>query len=156
MSTIKSSDPSGERFAKLMAELYYHMAREMVDRLGEEAGREAILAAVRSFGQARVAAMRQEAQLRGLPLTGLATYQAVRDMPADGWKMEQAAGMEVSRCPMADAWAQYGEKGQELGYLYCQIDQVLYGAFGVTMDRPLCLTKGDACCRFLLSDDTGQ
>lgn len=152
MSNIKSTDEPGERFAKLMADLYYFMAREMVDRLGEEQGEEAILAAVRKFGQSRVEAMKIEALERGLDLNSLETYKQVRDMPGDGWEIAPGSNLDFTRCPMAEAWAQHGAKGRQLGYLYCQIDHVLYNAFDVKLERPLCLAKGDACCRFILTE----
>ncbi|ATW26494.1 L-2-amino-thiazoline-4-carboxylic acid hydrolase [Candidatus Formimonas warabiya] len=152
MSNIRSTDDPGVRFAKLMAELYYFMGQEMVAQLGEEKGKEAILAAVRKFGEARVKAMKEEARDLGLEAHGTETYRRVRDMPGTGWKTNPENPLEITYCPMCEAWEQFGSAGRELGYLYCQIDHVLYGGFGVRMERPLCRAKGDGACLFLLNE----
>ena len=36
MSDIKVSQPTAMRISKLMADMHYWMAKEMIDRLGEE------------------------------------------------------------------------------------------------------------------------
>lgn len=152
MSKIRSGEEPGTRFAKLMGELYYFMAREMMEQLGEEKGQEAVLRAVRKFGEARVRAMKADAREQGLDPGSLDTYRMVRDMPGTGWRTNPENALEITYCPMQDAWAEYGREGLELGYLYCQIDHVLYEAFGVDMERPLCLAKGDDRCRFQLTE----
>lgn len=152
MSSIKSTDDPCIRFARLMAELYYFMAKEMVTELGEEKGREAVLHAVREFGKARARAMKEEAEAQGLELTGIDTYRTVRDMPGTGWQTNPNNTLEISFCPMEDTWREYGEEGRKLGYLYCQIDYVLYDAFGIDMERPFCLAKGDGKCLFQLRE----
>lgn len=148
MSNMRSNEEPVVKVTKLMAELFYFMAKEMVDGMGPEKGRQAVLAAVEKFGAARVEAMQGEARERQLPASGLAAYLAVRDMPSDGWKSEPGNPLEITYCPMQDVWSQYGETGQALGYLYCQVDKVLFEGFGVKFDRPKCRTQGDDTCRF--------
>jgi hypothetical protein len=152
MSNLRSSENPEVRLIKLMAELYYFMAKEMVERLGESNGKTAIAAAINRFGEARVHAMHREAEERHLPLDNLATYVAVRDMPATGWVTQPISEneLETAYCPMEDIWSQYGETGKQLGLLYCQIDHILFAGFGARLERPCCLANGDATCRMLL------
>lgn len=147
MSKIRSNGEPVERMAKLMAELYYFMAKEMVERMGTEAGEAAVRAALTKFGEARVASMHEEARERNLPITP-ETYALVRDMPGISWERDPENPCDVTYCPMQDMWAELGD--QRLGAIYCEIDDVLYRGFNATFERPLCKTHGDRCCRFLV------
>jgi hypothetical protein len=148
MTKIRSHDEPVERMAKLMAELYYFMGKEMVERMGDEQGKASIRSAIRKFGEARVAAMHEEAAERGLDIN-METYLAVRDMPGTSWEKNPENPADITYCPMQDMWAELGD--QELGAIYCEIDDVLYNGFNAKLDRPLCKTNGDECCRFIVT-----
>ncbi|NMM61715.1 L-2-amino-thiazoline-4-carboxylic acid hydrolase [Clostridium sp. P21] len=150
MSNLRSNEEPAVRFAKLMSELYYFMAQEMVERMGKENGMEAVSSAVNKFGKARIKAMKEEAKERGLDADDARTYAAVRDMPSTGWKCSADNPLETTYCPMADIWQQYGKGGMELGHLYCEIDHILFEAFGMKLERPYCIAKGDKVCKFNL------
>ncbi|AKN30379.1 hypothetical protein Ccar_05910 [Clostridium carboxidivorans P7] len=150
MSNLKSSENPEVRYAKLMAELYYFMAHEMVERMGNENGSEAISSAINKFGEARVKAMKAEAKERGLDEDDIKTYAAVRDMPSTGWKHSDNNPLEITYCPMEDIWSQYGKAGMEVGHLYCDIDNILFESFGMKLERPYCIAKGDKVCKFNL------
>jgi hypothetical protein len=145
---IRSSEDPVIRMAKLLALLHYSMAKEIMAALGEDRGQQVILAAIKRFAQARVQSMKQEARERGLDPNSFATYQQVRDMPGNGWECDSANPMKVTFCPMDSVWAEYGEEGRKLGYLYCSIDQVLYDGFNADLERPSCRALGDDCCDF--------
>lgn len=147
MGNIRSTDEPVGRMAKLMAELYYFMAREMIEKLGEENGKEAVRQAVKKFGEARVKSMKDEASERGLE-TNLETYLKVRDMPGISWEKDPQNPSDVTYCPMHDMWAQLN--AEDLGAIYCEIDDVLYKGFNTEFERPLTKTKGDDCCRFIV------
>lgn len=149
MGKIRSSDEPVGRMAKLMAELYHFMASELIDRLGEDTGTEAIRNAVTRFGEARASVMKEEAAERGLPING-ETYALVRDMPSISWEKDPEQPSDITYCPMHDMWEQLDTL--KLGALYCEIDAVLYRQFLVEFERPLCKTDGDRCCRFLIKD----
>lgn len=149
MGKIRSTDEPVGRMAKLMAELYYFMAREFIERLGEEAGREAIRSAVTGFGEARAKVMREEAKERGLEINA-ETYAIVRDMPGISWEKDPANPADITYCPMHDMWDQLD--ALEIGALYCEIDSILYHGFQVDFERPFCKTSGDSCCRFVIHD----
>jgi hypothetical protein len=147
MSQIRSTDEPVGTMAKLMAELYYFMAKEMMDNLGEENGKEAILNAITNFGESRAARMKEEAKERGLEINA-ETYKLVKDMPSTSWKKDPNNPDDIIYCPMHDMWEQL--QAQDLGVLYCEIDDILYKSFNVDLERPLCKTKGDSCCRFIV------
>lgn len=147
MGKIRSTDEPVGRMAKLMAELYYFMAREMIDRMGEEDGKAAIRNAIKTFGETRAEEMKEEARERGLEINA-ETYALVRDMPSTSWERDLENPVDVTYCPMHDMWEQLNATG--LGALYCEIDDVLYKNFHVDYTRPLCKTNGDSCCRFII------
>lgn len=150
MAKIKSTDEPVGRMAKLMAGLYYFMAKEMLDRLGEEAGEKAIRSAVTKFGQARLASMKEEAQEKGLKMNS-ETYGIVRDMPGLSWKRDPQHPTDITYCPMQDMWEMLEKQPlQKIGGLYCEIDDILYQGFNTQFERPLCKTHGDSCCRFIV------
>ncbi len=147
MGKIRSTDEPVGRMAKLMAELYYFMANEIIDQLGEEKGKEAVRKAVTRFGEARAAVMQEEAKERGLEINS-GTYALVRDMPSISWEKDPENPSDITYCPMHDMWEQLD--ALELGAIYCEIDSVLYDSFNTEFERPLCKTSGDQCCRFLV------
>lgn len=150
MATIRSNEPASVRNAKLMAKLYYFMAKEMIDRLGRDEGTAAIRAAVKAFGEDRVASMRQEAAERGITeIKTIPDYFQVRDMPSDGWvnTMEPPTS---TYCPLHDIWKDFGELGNYIGSLYCEVDFILFGGFGFQLSRENCLTQGDDHCDFIV------
>lgn len=146
MSDIKYNQPLPMRLSKLMAEMYYFMAKELIERLGEEEGKKAIKAAVENMAKSRIEAMKHDALSLGLSPIGKDTYNKIKDFGTPDWKRDEN-GL-VTYCPMAETWAQYGNEGLALGALYCQIDYALYEGFGMKLDRPKCLTNGDSCCIF--------
>lgn len=149
MGRIRSTDEPVGRMAKLMAELYYFMAEEMIEKLGEEKGKESVRNAITKFGEARAAVMKEEAKERGLEINA-ETYALVRDMPGISWEKDPENPSDITYCPMHDMWEQLN--ATEIGSLYCEIDSVLYNSFNVGFDRPLCKTNGDSCCRFIINN----
>ena len=155
MTSIKSSEDPAVRFAKLSAELYYFFADALVENLGEEKGKAVIRESLRKFAEKRVADMKKEAIERELPLIPQ-TYFEVRDMPSNGWKNDSKNPLTITECPMFDIWENFGEKGMDLGALYCEIDHILFGGFGLALSRPQCKTKGDRVCDFQVQMKEGQ
>jgi hypothetical protein len=150
MTSIKSTEDPAVRFAKLTAELYYFMADELIEKLGEEKGKAAIREAVSKMGEKRVSDMKQEATECGLPPNSPQTYLKMRDMPSNGWENDKENPMITTKCPLFDIWDNFGEDGHDVGALYCEIDFILFDSFGISLNRPLCMTKGDKVCNFQL------
>ena len=148
MTSIKSSEDPAVRFAKLSAELYFFLADALIENLGEVKGKSAIRESLKKFGEKRVSNMKKEAKERGLLFNLPQTYLEVRDMPSNGWKNDPENPMIITECTMFDIWETFGEKGIDLGALYCEIDHVLFSGFGLTLSRPQCKTNGDRVCDF--------
>jgi hypothetical protein len=156
MTSINSSEEPSVRFAKLSAELYYFLADELVESLGEEKGKEAIRKSLKRFGEKRVSDMKNEAIERGLPPDSPQTYPKVRDMPSDGWKSDAENPLVITECPMFDIWESFGKKGLDLGAVYCEIDHILFNGFGLVLNRSQCKTKGDHVCDFKVEMEDTQ
>ncbi len=62
--------------AKLLALLHYSMSKEIVAALGEDRGKEVVLAAIKRFGEARLKSMKEEALERGMDPNCFANIQA--------------------------------------------------------------------------------
>src|SRR5690554_4890807 len=99
MTHIRSSDEPVERMAKLMAALYTHLGRELINSLGEKQGRDAVRRAIKAFADERITSMYEEAKERSLPINGN-TYKKVRDMPGTGWLKDALNTDTVLYCPM--------------------------------------------------------
>lgn len=145
MSKVRNAEPEGIRFGKLMAECYYYMAKHIMEAMGEEKGTEVIKAALKEFGEYRVASIKEEAAERGVAVTDFEQFFKVRDMPDCGWINGSERGV-VTQCLFDEVWKKYGEMGRKLQNLYCEIDYTLYGGFGFHLDRPKCKAWGDDAC----------
>jgi hypothetical protein len=129
--SMTDRDPTVE-MAKLMAMLYYFMAKEIVDSEGEEKGRDIIRRAVWKFGRYRGAKIRENVDARGLPadLENLVKYY---DMPTSKLtetevKVTPSSYEEVTRhCTFADVWTAFG--AGSLGLIYCEQDFALAEGF---------------------------
>ena len=78
---IRHDESEGLRFGKLMAECYYYMAKHIVEAMVEEQGAQVIRAALKEFGEDRVASMKREAAEKGVEVTDFEKYFTIRDMP---------------------------------------------------------------------------
>jgi hypothetical protein len=146
--SMTDKDPTTE-MAKLMAMLYYFMAKEIVDSNGEEKGREIIRRAIWNFGRYRGTKIRENVDAKGLPanLENLVKYY---DLPASKVtetevKVTPSIYEEVTRhCTFADVWMGFG--AGSLGPLYCEQDFALAEGFN----------KGIKCSRASNMMDPGS
>jgi hypothetical protein len=113
--------------ARRAALLYHYLAAAIVDRLGQDEGKELIKQAVWAYGEHCGRAVREGVLAQGLPLTP-DNYRAVPDLPSRGWRAQTvtlADGREEHRnvfCPLARTWREAGTD-QALARLYCFVDQ---------------------------------
>lgn len=117
--------------AERIAMLHYHFANTLVTELGEERGKELVRKAIAAYGtevgerqRARVTAMGKAASCEN--------YKAAPDLPALAWSPEGMPrivrdGKEIAVCPLAKYWLERG--AEELGRLYCFVDQAKFAAF---------------------------
>jgi len=105
------------KMAYLFGLLYYHFAKVLVDELGSKRGKELITEAVKNFAIERGKKMRGRAVKIGMELTRQ-NLRKVSDLPTYTFYTDE----EGTHCPFADAWEEKGSLGQELGLLYCNIN----------------------------------
>ncbi len=142
----------------IMAKLFAHLAKAVVDRFGEE-GKEAILEGVRAFGEERGRDIARRAAARGLP-NDIGNYLPNYDMGrSDLFEYEtiyhpKEIEQTFTRCAFGDQWKKDGM--EEYGILYCQaIDPAIARGynpnFEVEHDRYL-LKEGVCHFRFRMKD----
>jgi hypothetical protein len=128
---VTNRDPTVE-MAKLMAMLYYFMAKEIVDTDGEEKGIAIIRRAISKYGRTRGAKIREDTDAKGL-VANLESLVNYYDMPASkvaesDIKVTPTDYEEVtSHCTFADMWTSLG--AGSLGTLYCEQDFALAEGF---------------------------
>ena len=105
------------KMARLFALLYYHFARVLVEEFGKDRGKELIVRAVKDFALERGRKMREEALRLGLSLTSQSMSE-LSDLPRYTFYTNE----QGTHCPFADVWEEKGVLGQELGLLYCNIN----------------------------------
>lgn len=142
--TIPAASAEEDRLAlaRRIGRLYLSFARVIIDRVGEEDGRDAILEAIRDYS-ARCSDARKKG-IPDLPRRGIHTKTEVVEV--DGQKRLRCYG-----CGISDEFAAQDEN--KLGALYCYIDPC---SFMMTLPNiKLFHTKmeplGDDCCEFDLA-----
>ena len=142
--------------ARLMATLYYFMAKEVIETLGEEKGREIIRRAVWKFGFYRGAKIREAVDKQGLE-PNLETLVQYYDLPASNLVQAEVDVSsnnysETTRyCTFAEVWKAFG--AEALGLIYCEQDFALAAGFNeeIKCERPSNMMEpGSDKCRLLM------
>ncbi len=107
----------------LMAKLFAHVAKAVVDRFGEE-GEEAVREGVRAFGEERGRDIARRAAARGLPNdieNYLPNYDMGRSELFEYETIYHPCEIEqnFTRCAFGDQWKKDGM--EKYGILYCQM-----------------------------------
>jgi hypothetical protein len=143
--------------ARRTALLHYFFSRTIIDKLGEEKGKELIKEAIWAYGQFCGRAVREGVEEMGLPITE-ENYGQVRDLPKFGWKMDTIKlenGDEhgiATYCPLASTFQELGPEGEALGRLYCYVDQAKYQAYDPSVEfvHASNILNGDPYCEFVI------
>jgi len=143
------------RMARRTALLYYYFARTLIDELGEEEGKRLIAKAIWSYGEHCGRAARHVVEAMGLP-TSAENFSKAPDLPSLGWETGRAtsAGGETrpiaTFCPLAAVWRELG--AEELGRMYCYVDQAKYHAYNpsIHFEHSKNVLDGDAFCEFFV------
>ncbi len=121
-----------DKMSRTMADLYYFMAKEVVDEFGDR-GKDVIKRAVIKYGEFRGRKIRERVLSKGLPLT-VENLGKFYDLPLGyAWKSKKIKQEQnllekkVTYCPFAEEWKQLG--GEELGLIYCLQDEALRKAY---------------------------
>ncbi|MGQ9583972.1 MAG: L-2-amino-thiazoline-4-carboxylic acid hydrolase [Anaerolineae bacterium] len=146
--------------SEIMAKLYYHLAKEMLDSFGAE-GEAALRRAVRAFGRDRGATLRQRHMAQNLPINLKTLFQHY-DLPGTESSRfrrttfrldEDTRQSETYECHFCDVWNDLGGEQalRTLGQIYCnEFHQAMWGEYDsdIHVDLPRLLTLGDPHCRF--------
>lgn len=137
------------------------VAIERFDATGEHLIREGLRNIGRLRGEtirARHLAQGKELTIENLmndwdgPLVSVWTFGDEGTLTADRWEQD------CTYCPYAAAWADFGSRGLELGYMYdVEMHTAVYSAYhpGITVRWEKLKTRGDATCNFRLHLDSG-
>ena len=146
--------------SEMVAKLYYHMAKEMLDTFGEE-GEKALRRAVRAYGRDRGATLREKHREAGIPLTVESIFKHY-DMPGTEsshfrrttFKLdENTRQSETYVCQFNEIWNDHGGVPalRSLGQIYCnEFHPAMWGEYDpdISVELPRLLTQGDEHCRF--------
>jgi hypothetical protein len=141
--------------ARRTALLHYYFSLTLVEELGDKEGKRLIKKAIGAYGEHCGRTVREGVEAMGLPLTD-ENYSKVRDLPRYGWQsgtVTLPAGETrpiVSFCPLADTFKELGPRGEELGRLYCYVDQAKYQAYNPDVDffHARNVLDGEPYCEF--------
>lgn len=135
----------------MMANMYYHLTREMIDTYGEDA-KEVITRAMMAFGHERGAKIAEAVINAGEELT-IENLDKYYDIPiADGWDLHKEYHTDhkdniTDGCTFADVWI--AKNWAEVGHIYCIVDTAIRQ--GYSKHVKFCpiqnILKGDPVCQ---------
>jgi hypothetical protein len=145
--------------ARRTALLYYHFARTLIDELGDEEGKRLIAKAVWAYGEHCGTVVREGVEAMGLPPTD-ENFNKVADLPHVGWDISSLTADNgethpiATYCPLAAVWQELG--AEELGRMYCMVDQAKYHAYNPDYEyiHARNVLDGDAYCEFVVKART--
>lgn len=143
--------------ARRTALLFYYFASTLLEELGEEEGKRLIQKAVWAFGEHCGRVVREQVETMGLPPTN-ENFSRVRDLPNYGWEIDFVTYPDgevrpiAKYCPLAATFKELGPRGQEIGRMYCYIDQAKQHAYNSEFEfvHPKNVLDGDPYCEFLI------
>jgi len=139
--------------------LYMFIAREVI-RVWDATGEQLIREGVRGIGRERGSVLREKHIREGKPLN-LNTLMMDWDGPLvstwvfnEGYLSDGAWHQDCRYCPYADAWAEFGKEGLDLGLLYdIELHTTMYQTYhpGTIVRWDALKTRGDHLCKFRIS-----
>lgn len=148
------------RMSEIMAKLYFHLARALLDEFGPE-GEVALREAIRAFGRDRGAALRDRHIARGIPINVKSLFEHY-DLPGTESSRFRRTTIRLDAdtrqsetyvCHFHEVWEALGgiEASRTLGQIYCnEFHQAMWGEYhpDIQVELPCLLTQGDSHCRF--------
>lgn len=142
-----------QQMSVLMAHMYYHLTKEMIDAYGDSA-KDVIAKAMMAFGYTRGQRIAEKAKVDGAPLT-IENLDNYYDMPITaGWDPQRAYYKDhkdniTACCTFANVWKELD--WAEVGHLYCLVDASIREGFNENIK--FCPVKnillGDEYCQSL-------
>jgi hypothetical protein len=164
MISIEQAEKEVGKAIRRIALLHLAFAETIVKEMGEKAGKELIVKAIRNYGMKIGGKARQEALEKGLPLT-VDSYGKVPGEPIPSFGTHSSMdrikenGEDIIRakdCLWAKVWKEYG--GEELGRLYCLVDAAQLMSFNpkIKLIHLKAEPDGDNCCDLVFRETTEQ
>jgi predicted hydrocarbon binding protein len=148
------------RMAWRTALLHHYFCVTLEDELGEEKARAIIAEAIRRYGEHVGRTVGEGVAAMGLP-NDPENFSKVPELPTVGWEMavadtEKGPRVRVVRCPLAETWKELGS--EELGRMYCYVDQHKYRAFNsqARLIHTCNVLDGDPYCEFDLEMEAAE
>lgn len=142
----------------VMALLYYCMAKNVVEKLGEGEGKKLIVRAMREFGSMRGEEIRKKVVAKGLELN-LQNLNQNYDLPLHiAWEMKSIKSTPYEShsenyfCKFAEVWKELGKEAVSLGLLYCEQDAALMHSYNpnIGFNNPKNVLREDNCCEHIM------
>lgn len=138
--------------ARRTALLYHYFVTTLIEHLGEEKAKALTSEAIQRYGEHIGRRVRQGVEEMGLT-NDVENYGKYPDLPSVGWEgmtteTEHGPRMRVVYCPLAAVWKELD--AEELGRMYCYVDQAKYRAFNpqAALIHTCNVLDGDAYCEF--------
>ena len=162
MISMEEAKKEVELASRRVGLLHLAYAETLIEKFGEEKGKEIILAAIKNYGLKVGKKVKQEVEKlgekaepenygikssRNLPKFGM--NDKVEEVEVDGEKRLRAYG-----CVMAKVWKEYGK--EDIGKLYCYVDPAKYMGFNPNykMIHTKNLPSHDEFCEFIIEETT--
>ena len=153
MAQVKTVGEAVQSMSVLMANLYYHLTKAVIDDFGEEA-LESFRRGISAFGFERGQKIAQEVKKAGLPLT-LENLDRFYDIPiVEGWDPHRVYENDrkistTERCTFADVWLE--KDWAEIGQIYCLTDIAIREGYSanVKFSPVKNILEGDPYCQSL-------
>ena len=140
------------RMARRTALLHYYFVTTLIEHLGEQDAKALTSEAIQRYGQHVGTSVRQGVKEMGLS-NKVENYHKYPELPSVGWEgtvaeTEHGPRSRVLYCPLAAVWKELG--AEELGRLYCYVDQAKYRAFNPRAEliHTCNVLDGDPYCEF--------
>jgi hypothetical protein len=139
------------------AKVFVYMAEALIDRLGEDEGRKVIRETVREISRDSGEKARSSYEARGIENTWRNHRDENGPIYALAWEGGVALDepnvkvVEYSYCPLGDAFAELGDRAEEIGDIYCGVtDDAFWQGFNPawTVTREKSFSR-DSLCRLV-------
>ncbi len=123
--------------ARRLASLYLHFFQVLEEELGEEKARVIIRKVIANYGEESGNDAREKVKNLDQSLDK-ENFAKGSDLPSLGWKSEvkeSPGGKQnaiITYCPFAEYWLEKG--AEEVGRLYCFVDQAKYSAYNPALE----------------------
>jgi len=145
--TQKEAEEEVKKMANLCGLMFYHFSSLLVEKLGEETGKEIVKEVVKRFGLERGNRIKEDVLKKGLKLT-VKNFERFSDLPKIGW----GGRKRETFCPFAEVWI--AKEAEELCKVYCEVDLWKIKGYNpkIKLERVKWVLEGDDSCNYEIKD----